>query len=155
MVTTAIQAPKPLSSKEQQEAKTVEQLLRSGTPELVSPAGDRIELPGTVFAVLKKVVSFMALGQAVTIVSGDRAMTTQEAADLLGMSRPFLVQLLESGVMAYHRVGNQRRVSLNDVQEFQKKREVERLAALDRLAREAFEAGLYDRGVFPQGGADE
>ena len=154
-MTTSIQSPEPLSRQEQQDAKTVEQLLLTGVPQLVSPAGDRIELPGTVFAVLKKVVSFMALGQTVTVVSGDQAITTQKAADLLGMSRPFFVQLLESGAMSYHRVGNQRRVSLRDILQFQKKREIERLTALDRLARESFDEGLYDRNIFPPGGADE
>lgn len=154
-MTTALQKPEPLSRQEQQEAETVEQLLRRGVPELVSPAGDRIELPGAVFAVLKKAVSFMALGQTVTVVSGDQSITTQKAANLLGMSRPYLVQLLESGAMPYHRVGNQRRISLHDVLQFQKKREIERFAALDRLAREAFEEGLYDRNIFPPGGADE
>jgi excisionase family DNA binding protein len=71
------------------------------------------------------------------------------------MSRPFFVKLLETGVMAHHRVGNQRRVYLRDVLKFAKKRDEERLASLDRLSRDAFEAGLYERSVFPKGGSDE
>ena len=55
--------------------------------------------------------------------------------------------------MAHHRVGNQRRVYLRDVLEFVKKRDKERLGALDLLARDAFEAG--ERNVFPEGGTDE
>ena len=151
------QTPETLSRQEQQEAKTVEQLLRSGVPELVSPAGDRIELPGTVFAVLKKAVSFMARGQTVTVVSGDQEITTQKAANLLGMSRPFFVQLLESGILPFHRVGNQRRVSLRDVLQFQKKRETERSAALDRLLPGKPSRGriVRDRNVFPHGGTDD
>jgi hypothetical protein len=57
--------------------------------------------------------------------------------------------------MAHHRVGNQRRVYLRDVLEFVKKRDKERLGALDLLARDAFEADLYERNVFPEGGTDE
>jgi hypothetical protein len=57
--------------------------------------------------------------------------------------------------MAHHRVGNQRRVYLRDVLKFAKKRDEERLASLDRLSRDAFEAGLYERSVFPKGGSDE
>jgi hypothetical protein len=57
--------------------------------------------------------------------------------------------------MAHHRVGNQRRVYLRDVLAFVKKRDEERLASLDLLARDAFEAGMYERNVFPEGGADE
>jgi excisionase family DNA binding protein len=81
-------------------------------------------------------------------------VTTQQAADIMGVSRPFFIKLLESGVMAHHRVGNQRRVSLRDVQEFARKRDEARLAALDRLTQDAFEAGLYERNVFPEGGEE-
>jgi excisionase family DNA binding protein len=80
---------------------------------------------------------------------------TQRAADMLGMSRPFFIKQLGSGLMAHHRVGNQRRVYLRDVLEFAKKRDKERLAALDLLTRDAFEAGLYERNVLPEGGTDE
>jgi hypothetical protein len=71
------------------------------------------------------------------------------------MSRPFFINQLESGLMAHHRIGNQRRVYLRDVLEFSRKRDKERLAALDLLARDAFEAGLYERNAFPEGGTDE
>jgi hypothetical protein len=57
--------------------------------------------------------------------------------------------------MAHHRIGNQRRVYLRDVLEFAKSQDKERLAALDLLARDAFEAGLYERNVFRKGGTDE
>jgi excisionase family DNA binding protein len=71
------------------------------------------------------------------------------------MSRPFFIKQLESGLMAHHRVGNQRRIYLRDVLEFAEKRDKERLSALDLLARDAFEAGLYERNIFPEGGSDE
>jgi hypothetical protein len=57
--------------------------------------------------------------------------------------------------MAHHRVGNQRRIYLCDVLEFAKKRDKERLSALELLARDAFQTGLYKRNVFPEGGSDE
>jgi hypothetical protein len=57
--------------------------------------------------------------------------------------------------MAPHRVGNQRRICLRDVLKFAMKRDKERLSALDLLTRDAFEAGLYERNVFPEGGSDE
>ncbi len=97
----------------------------------------------------------MAEGKSVTLLPDNQVVTTQRAADLLGMSRPFFIKLLETGVMAHHRVGNQRRVYLRDVLEFARKREEERQAALDRLSQQAFEAGLYDRNVMPEGGRDE
>src|SRR5580698_96254 len=138
---------------EQLQVQAVERLLQGGVPALVGPGGERIELPDTVFEVLRTAVKFMSHGQTVTLVPDNKAVTTQRAADILGMSRPFFIKLLETGAMAHHRVGNQRRVYLRDVLEFAKKRDEERLVALDRLARDAFEAGLYERNVMPEGGS--
>jgi len=140
---------------EQQQVQDLEKLLRRGVPALISPTGERIELPGTVVEVLRTAVGFMSHGQTVTLIPDNRAITTQRAADILGMSRPFFIKQLESGIMAHHRIGNQRRVYLRDVLEFAKKRDKERFAALDMLARDAFEAGLYEWNVFPKGGTDE
>jgi len=153
----AITVKKPIEvpNTEQQRVQEVERLLHGGIPALVSPAGERIELPGTVFEVLKKAVGFMSHGQTITLVPENQVVTTQRAADILGMSRPFFIKQLQAGLMAHHRVGNQRRIYLRDVLEFAKKRDKERLAALDLLARDAYEAGLYDRNVFPEGGSDE
>jgi excisionase family DNA binding protein len=97
----------------------------------------------------------LSRGQTVTLIPDNQAITTQRAADFLGMSRPFFIKQLESGLMAHHRVGNQRRVYLRDVLEIAKKRDKERLAALELMARDAFEAGLYERNVFPEDGTDE
>ncbi len=140
---------------EQQQVQALERALLRGVPAFVTSSGERIELPGTVFEVLKTAVGFMAHGQAITLVPDNQAITTQRAADILGMSRPFFIKQLEGGLMAHHRVGNQRRIYLRDVLEFAKKRDKERLSALDLLARDAFEAGLYERNVFPEGGSDE
>ena len=145
-----------ISNAERRQVQALNRLLHGvGVPALVSSAGERVDLPTSVFEVLKEAVGFMSGGQGITLVPDDRAVTTQRAADMLGMSRPFLVKLLDSGVIAFHRVGNQRRVALRDVQGFADKRKQERLAGLDRLARDAFEAGLYERSVFPDGGRDE
>jgi excisionase family DNA binding protein len=144
-----------LPDSEQQQVQALERALLQGVPAFVTVAGERVELPGTVFEVLRKVVGFMSHGQAITLVPDNQVVTTQRAADTLGMSRPHFIKLLESGTMAHHRVGNQRRVYLRDVLEFAKKRDAERLASLNRLSRDAFEAGLYERNVLPEGGSDE
>lgn len=151
----ATQEPITLPQTEQQQVQDLERMLHLGVPALVSPSGERIELPHTVYEVLSRVVGFMAHGQSVTLIPDKQVVTTQRAADLLGMSRPFFIKLLEAGVMAHHRVGNQRRVYLRDVLEFAKKRDEERHAALDRIARDAFDAGLYELNVIPEGGSDE
>ena len=154
MVATA-QHPITLPKAEQARVEELDALLSHGNAALVSSTGERIELPNTVYKILRRVVTLMVHGQAVTLIPDNQAVTTQRAADLLGMSRPFFVKLLETGAMAYHRIGNQRRVYLRDVLAYAQKRDEGRQAALDRLSRAAVEAGLYDRNKFPEGGRDE
>jgi excisionase family DNA binding protein len=130
-------------------------MLQLGAPALVGPDGERLELPEAVFRLLKDIVRNMQLGRAIALIPENQQLTTQRAADLLGVSRPHLVKLLESGELPYHRVGSHRRIYLKDLLAYQKRRDVERKAALDRIAREAFESGLYDRTGIPEGGEDE
>jgi excisionase family DNA binding protein len=153
----AIAAKKPIAlpESERQQVQALERALLRGVPAFVTSAGKRIEIPGTVYEVLRTAVGFMSQGQAITLVPDNQAITTQRAADILGMSRPFFIKQLDAGLMAHHRVGNQRRVYIRDVLAFAKKRDEKRLAALDRLAHDAFKAGMYERNVFPEGGLDE
>ena len=154
MAATA-ERPITLPQTERKQVQDLEAFLGRGNAVLLSSTGERIDLPNTVFEILRRVVTLMAHGQAVTLVPDNQAVTTQRAADILGMSRPFFVKLLETGAMGYHRVGNQRRVYLRDVLAYAQKRDEERRAALDRLSRAAVKAGLYDRNKFPEGGQDE
>ena len=147
--------PFTLPPAERDRVRDLERLLGDQAPALVGPSGERLALPPTVYEVLRRVVELMAEGNAVTLMPDNQVVTTQRAADVLGMSRPFFIQLLATGAMAHHRVGNQRRVYLRDVLEFARKRDEERQATLDRLTRQAVEAGMYDRNVMPEGGSDE
>jgi excisionase family DNA binding protein len=144
-----------LSETKQEDIQKLERLLEHGAPSLISGSGERVKLPKAVQEVLKRAVEIMAKGKAVTLIPDNQAITTQRAADILGMSRPFFIKLLETGAMAHHRVGNQRRVYLRDVLEFARKREQGRQAALNRLSRDAIASGLYDKNKFPEGGQDE
>jgi len=155
VMTVAIREPIILPETEREQVRDLERMLDLGAPALVSASGERLVVPPTVYEVLRKVVELMAHAKPVTILPDNQVVTTQRAADLLGMSRPFFIKLLEIGAMAHHRVGNQRRVYLRDVLEFARKRDEERQSALDRLSRQAFEAGLYDRNEMPEGGTDE
>lgn len=91
--------------------------LEGEAPFLVGPAGT-IQLSPSVHQMLRRLLDLMASGQPVTLTRGDKFVTTQQAADILGMSRPKFIRLLETNVMAYHMVGNQRRVHLRDVQAY-------------------------------------
>jgi excisionase family DNA binding protein len=103
---------------------------------------------------LKDIVRNMQLGRAVVLIPENQRLTTQRAADLLGVSRPHLIKLLESGELPHHKVGSHRRIYLKDLLAYQKRRDAERRAALDRIAKEAFESGLYDRTGIPEGGEE-
>jgi len=147
--------PVALPESEQARIRGLNRMLEAGTPALVSANGQRIELPDAVFRLLKDIVRNMQLGRAIVLVPENQQLTTQRAADLVGVSRPYLIRLLESGELPYHKVGSHRRVYLKDLIAYQKRRDSERKAALDQIAREAFESGLYDRTGIPEGGSDE
>jgi excisionase family DNA binding protein len=85
----------------------------------------------------------MAHGQGVTVIPQNALLTTQEATELLGISRPTLVRLLEDGAMAYEQRGSHRRIMLSDLLAYQASMRRERREALDRMAQEGQTAGLY------------
>lgn len=116
---------------------------------LLGPDGQTVPLPMEAFQVLVKVVESMRAGKAITVAPLDQQLTTQEAADFLGISRPTFVKLLEQGEMPYQRpaAGRHRRVRLSDVIDYQVRRRRERRATLDQLTVDAVEAGLYDDDV--------
>ena len=107
-------------------------------------------LPPEVFAVLRDVVQAMAHGQAVTIVPVHQRLTTQKAADLLGISRPTVVKLLESGEIAFERPGHHRRVRLADVLAYRQRRSTQRRDSLDRMVEIADDGGMYERTATPK-----
>jgi excisionase family DNA binding protein len=140
------------------EAEQVQELyriLQLGTPALVGPNGERLELPESVYHLLKDVVRNMRAGRAITLLPEKQQLTTQSAANLLGFSRPHLIKLLEAGTIPFQKVGQHRRILLRDVIAFQKQRDADRRTALDKLARDEFDAGTYTGTGIPEGGSDE
>lgn len=111
---------------------------------LLGPDGERVDLPEAVYTVLVNVVQAMEGGRAITVAPTSTRLTTQEAADLLGVSRPTLVKLLESGRIPYERPGRHRRVRLADLLAYRDAASRERVTALDELTRQAASAGGYD-----------
>ena len=85
----------------------------------------------------------MAEKKAIVMVPEDEAFTTQAAANYLGVSRQHLVNLLEKGEIAYHKVGTHRRVTFKDLLAYEKKRDQVRREAMDRLTDQVIDAGLY------------
>jgi excisionase family DNA binding protein len=135
--------------------RELNRMLQGGTPALVGADGEKVELPNAVFRLLKDIVRNMQLGRAIVLVPENQQLTTQRAADLLGVSRPHLIKLLEAGEVPYHKAGSHRRIYLRDFVAYHKRRDAERKLALDRIAKEAYEAGLYDHTGIPDGVEDE
>ncbi|WP_417736073.1 helix-turn-helix domain-containing protein [Rosistilla oblonga] len=104
--------------------------------------GRSIEVPKNVFDVLVKTLAIMAEGKAFSLIPVDKELTTQQAADILNVSRPFLSKVLDLGEIPHRKVGRNRRVKFRDLIEYKKNQEQSSKAALQSLADEAQELGM-------------
>jgi excisionase family DNA binding protein len=111
--------------------------------QLVGPTGEAIALPEAVFYVLERVAEVMARGGSITVVPVGKEITTQQAADLLNVSRQYLVRL-DEGRVPFRKTGEHRRLRIEDVLTFKDSRDKDRRAGLRELSRLTQEAGGYD-----------
>ncbi|MDE0805715.1 MAG: helix-turn-helix domain-containing protein [Acidimicrobiales bacterium] len=111
---------------------------------LLGPDGEQVPLPAEVYRVLRQVVEVMRQGKATLVAPQGMLLTTQEAADFLGISRPTLVKLLEDGAIPFEKPNRHRRVRLQDLVDFQARTRSERRATLDEMTEDASDLGLYD-----------
>lgn len=106
--------------------------------------GRTIEVPPEALQLFLRLMQDLARGRAVTIVPYSREVTTQEAADFLNVSRPYVVGLLEKGQIPYRKVGPRRRIRFEDLMRLKERDGTERVAAARELTREAEDLGLYE-----------
>ena len=105
--------------------------------------GEPVEVPESVVRVLAEVLDHARRGEHVRVIVDDDEITTQQAADLLNVSRPYLVGLMDRGVIPSRKVGTRRRLKLADVLLYREVDQARRLDAVNTLAAEAQELGIY------------
>lgn len=122
-----------LSSKE--ETQSIRVIDEAGEHEVV-------RVPTAAFRLLIDILSEMAQGNAVSLIPVHAELTTQEVADMLNVSRPHLVKLLDGGAIPFHKVGSHRRVRYQDLVDYKNKVQSERLKALEELTAQAQERNM-------------
>lgn len=96
-----------------------------------------VELPTSALRLLVDILSELAEGNAVKVVPIHAELTTQEAADMLNVSRPHLVKLLEEGALPFHKTGKHRRIKCSDLMAYKAAQEERSAAAMEELAAQA------------------
>lgn len=134
---------------QQEDVKALAKLLRHRPSSavagcrLVGPAGESIPVPDSVFYALQRVADVLARGDSITIVPLGKELTTQQAANLLNVSRQYLIRLLDDDRIPYTKTGTHRRLKVEDVLAFQQRRDAERAHVLDELVEMSEGLGGY------------
>jgi excisionase family DNA binding protein len=147
----------PISISEPQagQIRELRRLIQRGDAKLVGPDGHQVAIPAPVHDLLLMILKDLQAGKAISIVPEPQQLTTQRAANILGVSRPFLVRLVENGDISFHMVGSHRRIYLRDLLDYKRLRDVARHEAINNMARAEMEAGTYDKVILPEGAEDE
>lgn len=104
---------------------------------------ESVILPARSLAMFSSMLEAMAAGHGVMIFPLHAELTTMEAADILNVSRPYLVKLLEANEIPYHKVGRHRRIRMEDILEYKERIDREREKILEQMVADAEELGLY------------
>jgi excisionase family DNA binding protein len=121
-------------------------------PALVGPNRESLPLPESIHNILLQVLGYMMQGKGVSVIPVMRDLTTQQAADLLGVSRPFLIDLLNQGEIPFHKTGTHRRICRKDAMDYLTRRDKERKRVLGEIAKRAVAEGDYDQIYVPPEG---
>ncbi|UIR39715.1 helix-turn-helix domain-containing protein (plasmid) [Rhodococcus sp. DMF-1] len=109
----------------------------------VAGTSESVHLPGAALELIREVLANMAAGQGVTVVPAHAELTTQQAAELLNVSRPHVIKLLDEGRIRYRLVGRHRRILASSLLEYRRTQQRETRRAADDLAALSEDLGLY------------
>lgn len=145
MVQSSEAPPVDISPREQKEIVSIYAKLREAEAKLIGPDGKAEILPNNLYSFLLRLLADLRAGNSITILQSRHELTTVEAGKILGVSRQFLITLLEKGEIPFHLVGTHRRLYVRDVIAYKAKRDLERRTTLNDLARHEFAKGDYDK----------
>lgn len=106
--------------------------------------GQQIQMPSIVSIALVEVIKTLSKGDSVTLIPMDKELTTQQAADVLNVSRPYFIKLLEKNEIPYRKTGTHRKILMQDLMEYREKRNKGRKDKIIELSKLSQELGLYD-----------
>ncbi len=110
---------------------------------IVENSGEALVLPRPALAMFAYILAQLAEGRGVSVVPSQAELTTQQAADMLNVSRPFLIDLREQGKIPFRKVGRHRRVTFEALLDYKRKDDAQRRKAADDLTALSEELGLY------------
>ncbi len=132
---------------ETQALKDVERLINAAplrSAQLVGPDNKRVSIPTSLYEALRRIIPLLVRGDAVSLVPVHQEVTTQQAADLLNVSRPHLITLLDRKQIPFTKVGTHRRIRFVDLMRYKLRRDAERRQAINEMTALAEEFGAYD-----------
>ncbi len=132
---------------ETQALKDVERLINAAplrSAQLVGPDNERVSIPTSLYEALRRIIPLLVRGDAVSLVPVHQEVTTQQAADLLNVSRPHLITLLDRKQIPFTKVGTHRRIRFVDLMRYKLRRDAERRQAINEMTALAEEFGAYD-----------
>ena len=137
--------PLAVSESDRKDVAALYQKIARSQAQLVGPDGRSQRLPVTVYDFFVQLLADLQAGKSVSIVQSGATLTTVEAANMLGVSRQFLVNLLDASEIPHHKVGTHRRIYVRDLLKYKAMRDGRREKILDELIDAEVADGLYDR----------
>jgi excisionase family DNA binding protein len=133
----------PISANDRKEIEKLYEHIRQGKAKLVSPDGEVRLLPSSLHLFLIELIGLLREGKSVYLIQNQAKLTTVEAAAMLGVSRQFLINLLNKNEIPYHMVGTHRRIYAKDLLRYKTQRDERRHNALRELVKAEAAEGLY------------